>query len=91
MNNYIPHEDTDTKGISTTGSVMTIGRITHETKARAIGVMSEGGPKQSLHAKSTKISTKSKSVNKTLFSLEFVKNLIMDIYNRHVNSAEDIV
>ena len=29
--------------------------------------------------------------NKTLISLELVNNQIMDIYNGHVNSAEDII
>ena len=33
----------------------------------------------------------SESANKTLISLELVNNLVMDIYNGHGNSAEDII
>ena len=40
---------------------------------------------------SSKQAQTSEFANKTLISLEFVNNLIMDIYNGHGNSAEDII
>ena len=40
---------------------------------------------------SSKQAQTSESANKTLISLELLNNLIMDIYNGHGNSAEDII
>ena len=102
-----------------TCSVMTGGGITHETKARTVGVMSEesigsrcmrraviSGTAYNLSSgrwgyaerpgtDGTSFSSKqgetSESANKTLISVELAKNLIMDMYNGHVNSAEDIM
>ena len=102
-----------------TSSVMAGGGITHESKARTIGVMSEGGLRSRCMRRAvirgtafnlsngrwgyaerpgtdgTSLSSKqgetSESANKTLISLELAMNLIMDIYNGHGNSAEDII
>ena len=157
MNNYIPHETTDTKRISmtawrwaifevskkwiywpysnyftivskrgiprfciaNTSSVMTGGGITHGMKARTFGWckrevlssrcmwgavirgaaynLSNGRWRYAERPGTDQTSVLSKqaqtawSANKTLISLELVKNLIMDICNGHGNSAEDII
>ena len=102
--------------IANTSNIMTGGRITHETKARSIGVMSEGvlscrckrravirGTTYNLSnsrwhyaelpgtGRIQKNTGRSSCANKMLISLDFMKNLTIEMYSRHANSAEDII